>query len=78
MSRCPRRRDLRITYQTSAGGVPAVRGVDLDMQKGEVIGLAGESGCGKSTIAGAILRLLPADDEDRGRDRRSTARTFSR
>jgi peptide/nickel transport system ATP-binding protein len=52
-------RDLRVTYRTSEGGVPAVRGVDMDLAKGEVLGLAGESGCGKSTIAGAILRLLP-------------------
>ena len=51
--------DLRVTYQTSGGGVPAVRGVNLEIEKGEVVGLAGESGCGKSTIAGAILRLLP-------------------
>jgi peptide/nickel transport system ATP-binding protein len=51
--------DLRITYQTQGGGVPAVRGVNLTVGKGEVIGLAGESGCGKSTIAGAVLRLLP-------------------
>jgi peptide/nickel transport system ATP-binding protein len=53
-------RDVRITYHTRGGGVPAVRGVDLEIAKGEVVGLAGESGCGKSTIAGAILRLLPA------------------
>jgi peptide/nickel transport system ATP-binding protein len=52
-------RDLHITYQTQGGGVPAVRGVDLDVATSEVLGLAGESGCGKSTIAGAILRLLP-------------------
>jgi peptide/nickel transport system ATP-binding protein len=52
-------RDLRVTYNTQAGAIPAVRGVDLDVQRGEVVGLAGESGCGKSTIAGAILRLLP-------------------
>jgi peptide/nickel transport system ATP-binding protein len=52
-------RDLHITYHTQGGGVPAVRGVDLDVATGEVVGLAGESGCGKSTIAGAILRLLP-------------------
>ena len=58
--------DLYITYQTSAGGVPAVRGVDLAVKKGEVLGLAGESGCGKSTIAGAILRLLPATTEVKG------------
>jgi peptide/nickel transport system ATP-binding protein len=52
-------RDLHITYHTQGGGVPAVRGVDLNVATGEVVGLAGESGCGKSTIAGAILRLLP-------------------
>ena len=52
-------RDLRIEYHTMGGGVPAVRGVDLHVDRGEVLGLAGESGCGKSTIAGAILRLLP-------------------
>ncbi|MGZ5297095.1 MAG: ABC transporter ATP-binding protein [Actinomycetota bacterium] len=51
--------DVRITYHTRGGGVPAVRGVNLEVAKGEVVGLAGESGCGKSTIAGAILRLLP-------------------
>jgi peptide/nickel transport system ATP-binding protein len=51
--------DLRVTYTTQAGDVPAVRGVDLQIDRGEVVGLAGESGCGKSTIAGAILRLLP-------------------
>jgi peptide/nickel transport system ATP-binding protein len=53
-------RDLEVSYQTQAGPVPAVRGVSLDIDKGEVLGLAGESGCGKSTIVNAILRLLPA------------------
>jgi peptide/nickel transport system ATP-binding protein len=51
--------DVRITYHTAGGGVPDVRGVDMTVKKGEVLGLAGESGCGKSTIAAAILRLLP-------------------
>jgi peptide/nickel transport system ATP-binding protein len=59
-------RDLTVTYRTSAGRVPAVRGVDIDVKKGEVLGLAGESGCGKSTIASAILRLLPARTEVTG------------
>jgi peptide/nickel transport system ATP-binding protein len=52
-------RDLRVTYGSSAGPVPAVRGVSFDLAPGETLGLAGESGCGKSTVAGAILRLLP-------------------
>jgi peptide/nickel transport system ATP-binding protein len=52
-------RDLEVTYKTQAGPMPAVRGVSLDIQRGEVLGLAGESGCGKSTIVNAILRLLP-------------------
>src|SRR6185312_5254035 len=39
--------------------IPAVRGVDLTLDVGETIGLAGESGCGKSSLAGALLRLLP-------------------
>jgi peptide/nickel transport system ATP-binding protein len=50
-------RDLRVSYSTKGGPVPAVRGVSFDIDRGEVLGLAGESGCGKSTIAGAILRL---------------------
>jgi peptide/nickel transport system ATP-binding protein len=52
-------RNLEVTYSTQAGPVPAVRGVSLDIDKGEVLGLAGESGCGKSTVVNAILRLLP-------------------
>jgi peptide/nickel transport system ATP-binding protein len=52
-------RDLTVTYQTQGGPVPAVRGVDLEIDRGEVLGLAGESGCGKSSIVGAILRLHP-------------------
>ncbi|MGZ8652699.1 MAG: ABC transporter ATP-binding protein [Actinomycetota bacterium] len=52
-------RDLTVTYHTQAGPVPAVRSVDLNVDKGEVLGLAGESGCGKSTIVNAVLRLVP-------------------
>ena len=52
-------RDLSITYRSPRGDVPGVRGVNLTIEPGETVGLAGESGCGKSTIAGAVLRLLP-------------------
>jgi peptide/nickel transport system ATP-binding protein len=52
-------RDLEVMYATQAGPITAVRGVSFDIEKGEVLGLAGESGCGKSTIVNAILRLLP-------------------
>ncbi len=58
--------DLRITYRPASGDVPAVRGVTLSVKKGEVVGLAGESGCGKSTIAGAVLRLLPSKTKVEG------------
>ncbi len=52
-------RDLTITYRTEGGPVPAVRGVNLSLEAGQTLGLAGESGCGKSTIAASVLRLLP-------------------
>ncbi len=48
----------RLTGKVS-GVVSAVDGVNLDVRRGEVIGLVGESGCGKSTIARAILGLVP-------------------
>ena len=52
-------RDLSIEYRTSAGAVRAVDSVDLSIAEGEYLGLVGEFGCGKSTIAKAILGILP-------------------
>jgi peptide/nickel transport system ATP-binding protein len=52
-------RDLHVAYPSLGGEVPAVRGVSLDLEVGQTLGLAGESGCGKSSLAGALLRLLP-------------------
>ena len=52
-------RNLGVTYRSAAGDVHAVRGVDLTLDKGETLGIAGESGSGKSTVAASVLRLLP-------------------
>jgi peptide/nickel transport system ATP-binding protein len=52
-------RDLHVTYAPRGGPVPAVRGVSLALEASDTLGLAGESGCGKSSLAGAIMRLLP-------------------
>jgi peptide/nickel transport system ATP-binding protein len=53
-------RDLHVTYRTGEGGLPAVRGVDVTVERGQIVGVAGESGCGKSTLASTVLRLQPA------------------
>jgi peptide/nickel transport system ATP-binding protein len=52
--------DLHIAFEDRDGAVPAVRGVSLAIDRGEVMGLVGESGCGKTVTALALLRLLPA------------------
>jgi peptide/nickel transport system ATP-binding protein len=52
-------RDLRVTYRTAGGDLPAVRGVTMTIAKGESVGVAGESGCGKSSLAATVLRLQP-------------------
>ena len=51
--------DLKTYYSTFKGDVKAVDDVRLQIEKGEALGLVGESGCGKTTLALAIMRLLP-------------------
>ena len=51
-------RDLTVTFKTPTGPVQAVRGVDFDVQPGEIVGVVGESGCGKSATFRAILGLI--------------------
>jgi len=52
-------KDLHVSFQTYAGEVKAVRGVNFDIKEGETIGIVGESGCGKSVTAKSIMKLLP-------------------
>ncbi len=51
-------KDLLVQYRTTRGDVTAVDGVDLTVNRGEILGIAGESGCGKTTLAVSILGLL--------------------
>ncbi len=51
-------RDLRTSFYTRDGVVKAVDGVNFDVRRGEVLGLVGESGCGKSVTSLSILRLV--------------------
>ena len=51
--------DLTMHYRTRKGPVYAVDGVSFAVGKGESLGLVGESGCGKTSVALALLRLLP-------------------
>lgn len=52
--------NLHVTFKTYGGTVHAVRGVDLHLNRGETLAIVGESGCGKSVTANAIMRLIPS------------------
>jgi oligopeptide/dipeptide ABC transporter ATP-binding protein len=52
---------LKTHFETQEGTVKAVDGVDFSLGEGESLGLAGESGCGKTTAALSIMRLLPSN-----------------
>lgn len=55
-------KDLKTHFHTERGRVTAVNGVSFSMNKGEIIGIVGESGCGKSVMSQSILRLLEHTD----------------
>jgi oligopeptide/dipeptide ABC transporter ATP-binding protein len=52
-------RDLAVSYATPGGAARAVDGIGFDLDTGQLLALVGESGCGKTTLALALLRLLP-------------------
>ncbi|HEV8583801.1 MAG TPA: ABC transporter ATP-binding protein [Methylomirabilota bacterium] len=52
-------RDLSVDFVTDHGPAQVLDGINLDIAPGEVVGLVGESGCGKTTLARAILGILP-------------------
>lgn len=62
-SKLLRVRDLKLHFRSTAGVVQAVDGVDLDLFYNDAIVVLGESGCGKTSFARAILRLLPRNVE---------------
>jgi peptide/nickel transport system ATP-binding protein len=53
--------NLHISYETRKGDVEAIQGVSFKVREGETVGLVGESGCGKSTIAFGIVNFLGAN-----------------
>ena len=57
---------LEVSFATAQGSVSAVRGVDLRLDQAEILGLVGESGCGKSVTCQALLGLLPGTARVKG------------
>ncbi|MCE5300092.1 MAG: ABC transporter ATP-binding protein [Spirochaetia bacterium] len=60
-------KDLNVTYRLDRGErLYAIRGIDLSVEQGESVAIAGESGCGKTTLAHALLNLLARNSEPSG------------
>lgn len=57
---------LRVSFDTAAGTVAAVSGVDISIERGEIVGLVGESGCGKTVTALSTLALLSKNGRTSG------------
>jgi oligopeptide/dipeptide ABC transporter ATP-binding protein len=56
-------RDLRIRFRTPGRRTTAVAGIDLDVEEGEILGVVGETGCGKTVTGLSVLGLLPKTAE---------------
>ena len=55
--------DLQVRFKTYAGLVHAVNGISFEIKKGEIFGLVGETGCGKSVTGLSLMRLVPEPGE---------------
>jgi peptide/nickel transport system ATP-binding protein len=56
-------KNMEVTYHTRDGILKALHDISFSVMPGEIVGIVGESGCGKSTISSAILQLLPSNGE---------------
>ena len=61
-------KNLQVSFHTYAGEVKAVRGLDFHVNRGETLAFVGESGCGKSVTAKALMRLLPEESSEIKKD----------
>ena len=59
MSELLRVENLSVSFDTPRGEIQAVRGVSIALSRGEVLAIVGESGCGKSVLCKAVMKLLP-------------------
>ena len=59
-------RDLKVRFHTARGVLPAVSGVSISAKEGEIVGLVGESGCGKTVTALSVLGLVPENGSAAG------------
>ncbi len=59
-------RDFSLDYATQGAAVHALHNVSFTVGRGEIVGVVGESGCGKSSLVSAVLRLLPMNASTRG------------
>ena len=64
-------KNLHVSFKTYAGISKAVRGVDFHLNKGEILAIVGESGCGKTVTSKAILGILPKDNTTIGENEKS-------
>jgi oligopeptide/dipeptide ABC transporter ATP-binding protein len=74
-------RDVRVEFMSPGGVVRALDGVSLDVETGEILAVVGESGCGKTTLARAVLGLQPMSAGEiilNGRKVEGTTRTMAR